>query len=296
MTSYPNGWYAILESSDIKEGCIKAVELFAQKFTVFRSFKNQVYVVDAFCPHLGANFEQGTIKDSSILCPFHSWKFNGIDGRCVDIPYMKKGKIPLNAKIKSFLCYEANGIVFLWFHSENKQPWTLPDVMEIYENGFVFQGRNEYFINCDIKDIPENGADTSHLKALHENFAAFEISSTKLRLFSEKIIKHKWKAEWKPSQISYLAKLKLIHTLFIFNKFNSFKLSVKIQQIGPGIVKLVLKSKFGIFMCLQTVTPIKPNFQRVIHRFYRYSNQLVILRYTIYNPTLVQHKKSLSRY
>ena len=60
---------------------------------VFRSQSGEVHVVDAYCPHLGANMAAGGIvKGDCLECPFHGWLFNGDDGSCAHIPYAKKSK------------------------------------------------------------------------------------------------------------------------------------------------------------------------------------------------------------
>jgi cholesterol 7-desaturase len=86
---YPNGWYAIAESSEVKKGTAKSINCLGENFVVFRSSKsNEVFILDAYCPHLGANLGVGgIIHDDCIECPFHQWKFSGSDGSCVNIPY-----------------------------------------------------------------------------------------------------------------------------------------------------------------------------------------------------------------
>lgn len=29
----------------------------------------------------------GVVKGKCIECPFHQWRFSGVDGTCVDVPY-----------------------------------------------------------------------------------------------------------------------------------------------------------------------------------------------------------------
>lgn len=86
---FPNGWYAIAESSEVKLGTSKSINCLGENFVVFRSSKsNKVFVLDAYCPHLGANLGVGGIVDGDCIeCPFHQWKFDGNDGNCVNIPY-----------------------------------------------------------------------------------------------------------------------------------------------------------------------------------------------------------------
>ena len=88
---YPNGWFAITESHKIKNGEIKSFKYFGTELAVFRGHSGEVSVMDAYCPHLGANIAiGGTVIDNCgndcVKCPFHGWTFRGSDGLCLQIP------------------------------------------------------------------------------------------------------------------------------------------------------------------------------------------------------------------
>ena len=60
---------------------------------VFRGEDGRAHVVDAYCPHIGANMAVGgRVSGSCIECPFHGWKFRGDDGKCTHIPTVAKSK------------------------------------------------------------------------------------------------------------------------------------------------------------------------------------------------------------
>jgi cholesterol 7-desaturase len=61
---------------------------------------------------------------------------------------------------------EVNGLIFIWHHVENEEPWELPVVNKIDSGEWVFHGKNEFLVNSHIQDIPENGADVGELKKL----------------------------------------------------------------------------------------------------------------------------------
>lgn len=72
-----------------------------QELVVFRDTKGLAHVLDAYCPHMGANLGVGgRVVGDCIECPFHGWKFRGHDGKCMEIPYSDKGEISacLNGK------------------------------------------------------------------------------------------------------------------------------------------------------------------------------------------------------
>lgn len=66
---------------------------------MFRGQDGQAYVVDAYCPHLGASLAAGgRVVGNCIECPFHGWQFQGEDGKCTRIPYAEKGEYPPNPR------------------------------------------------------------------------------------------------------------------------------------------------------------------------------------------------------
>jgi len=85
IPNYPNGWFRIMASKDIKKNEVKYVNLHGENMAVFRGDDNIVYALDAYCSHLGANLGiNGTVvHDRCIQCPFHAWIFDGKTGNCV---------------------------------------------------------------------------------------------------------------------------------------------------------------------------------------------------------------------
>ncbi|XP_015181168.1 PREDICTED: cholesterol 7-desaturase [Polistes dominula] len=279
---YPNGWFALLESSQLKVGEVKHVSALGENFAVFRTEKGIVKILDAYCPHLGANMgEGGRVRGECLECPFHKWLFCGDNGRCLDIPYTEK--VPNFVKTKSWRCCEVNKIIFVWYHAESATPDWQPQSHEKISNGsWRFQGRNEFIINCHIQDIAENGADMAHLSAVHG--PALFLSEDVMRL-----VRHTWSnASWTPQTSvskdesseemsmnknnpeddetkNHRANMTLRHSLLLFDRFDILELNVKVEQIGPGYVELLIETTFGNMFIIQTVTPIEPLLQRICH-------------------------------
>lgn len=66
----------------------------------------------------------------------------------------------------------------------------------------------------------------------------------------------------------HIADMNLRHSMKLFGKYEILTMNVRVQQVGPGYVQLFLSSAFGEFVILQTVVPVEPLMQRVLHRFY----------------------------
>jgi len=56
---YPNGWFALLRSRELEPGASISVNALGQNFAVFRDRRGTVHILDAYCPHLGANLGIG---------------------------------------------------------------------------------------------------------------------------------------------------------------------------------------------------------------------------------------------
>nr|XP_033332910.1 cholesterol 7-desaturase isoform X1 [Megalopta genalis]XP_033332912.1 cholesterol 7-desaturase isoform X1 [Megalopta genalis] len=279
---YPNGWFALLESFQLIRGQVKHVAALGENFAAFRTDNGTVRILDAYCPHLGANMaEGGRVRGDCLECPFHGWQFRGSDGQCDYIPYAEK--VPHIARTKTWKCCEANGIIFVWYHAEGLEPtWQPQTVSNVSNRTWRYQGRNEYLINCHIQEVAENGADTAHLSAVHGPAVLSNFIHPLAR-----IARHSWtNVGWTPhsslsenkssevdeknngDDMNHRAYTTLRHSLIIFEKYKLWHLDVYVQQIGPGYVEMMMETFFGPLCIFQTVTPMEPLLQKVVHVIY----------------------------
>lgn len=82
-------------------------------------------------------------------------------------------------------------------------------------------------------------------------------------------LQHAWSVQWKPDpEEKHIAVSTLHHELRLFDKLSFISVDVEAKQIGPGVVQLTFNSMFGRCILIETVTPIEPMLQRVLHRLY----------------------------
>ncbi|XP_008551501.1 cholesterol 7-desaturase nvd 1 [Microplitis demolitor] len=288
---YPNGWYALLESSELAKGQAKHVSALGENFAVFRTEKGNVNVIDAYCPHLGANLAKGgKVINDCLECPFHNWTFSG-DGKCQSIPYSKTD--PSKIKMKSWTCREVNKLIFVWYHAELADPeYEIESIPQIEDGSWQCHGRNEFHVTCHIQDLSENGADWAHLSVVH--------GPTKfMGMLPRSIVHHSWTGVgWQsnaPSDYNdepdhndnyqgilengkvrvrnnkikkHCGTINLHHKLLILNKFKILNLNVHGQQVGPGYVELFMDTALGPVCVIHVVVPLGPFLQRTIHLIY----------------------------
>ncbi|BES90330.1 Rieske [2Fe-2S] domain [Nesidiocoris tenuis] len=267
---FPNGWFAIAESSHVPKGKPLHVSALGENFAVFRGEDGQCHVLDASCPHLGANMAiGGRIIGNCIECPFHRWQFDGRDGKCSTIPFTEK--IPKFAEVKRWDSLEMNDLVFVHYNAEGESPtWAPEEIPEIKSRNFIYRGRNEFFVNAHIQQIPENGSDLVHFSALHSKSVICGGDITKQQTNWLNIFTHNWESVWHPStdpELKHIGISKLLHHID-FCGFKLGSLDADIRQVGPGYVELKFLTPLGRLVITQTVTPIEPLVQKVVHRVY----------------------------
>ena len=91
---FPRGWFMIAEADEVQSKALP-LRFFGRDFVIYRGESGKVFLMDAYCPHMGTHLGgnttsyvviDGQIEGDSIRCPYHAWRF-GPDGKCDDIPY-----------------------------------------------------------------------------------------------------------------------------------------------------------------------------------------------------------------
>uniref|UniRef100_A0A3P9K5W9 cholesterol 7-desaturase n=1 Tax=Oryzias latipes TaxID=8090 RepID=A0A3P9K5W9_ORYLA len=272
---YPNGWYRVLDSFMLRKAEVKSVSILGQQLAVFRGEDGKAYVLDAYCPHLGANLAVGgQVSGNCLECPFHGWQFNGGDGKCVKIPYSQK--VPESAKVRSWISCELNNQILVWFHCDGEEPtWSVPEQEEISNGSLVYRGRVEHFISAHIQEVAENAGDVAHLSHVHGPGA---VGAWDLRYINSKVcefLRHDWKVEWEANKPEkHCSEMNLKHNLTLFGSHCSLMdMDVVARQVGPSLVFLEFKHRFlGRGMMLQSVTPVEPLLQCSTHTLYYQAN------------------------
>ncbi|PQO38412.1 Rieske (2Fe-2S) protein [Blastopirellula marina] len=76
-------FYKIATLADLPEQGGRLVVVDDAWIGLFRSAE-EIYAVDAMCPHAGANLAKGEVCDGVVSCPVHLWRFRLSDGRYLD--------------------------------------------------------------------------------------------------------------------------------------------------------------------------------------------------------------------
>ena len=76
---------AVANISDVPNYGKKVVTVSAQEILLV-NIKGTVYACENECPHQGSPMSGAVIKEGSISCPRHGYRFSLLDGRCAEHP------------------------------------------------------------------------------------------------------------------------------------------------------------------------------------------------------------------
>ncbi len=162
----PNGWFAVAQGDELAPGEVRGLRYFGEELVAFRTEGGEARVLDAYCPHLGANIGRGgKVEGDTIRCPFHGWRFAG-DGACVEVPYAER--IPPRARLRAWPALERNGVLWVWRHAEGKPPdWDVPLIPEIGDSDWTEPERYRWKIRSRNQEMAENAVDRAHFRYVH---------------------------------------------------------------------------------------------------------------------------------
>lgn len=159
---YPNGWFAVAFSSDLKPERMVRRRLMGQDIIVYRTKRGKVVAARPYCPHLGAHIGYGgTVEGDNVVCPFHRFAF-APSGRCVATGY---GTTPPKIRLETSPARETNGVIMVWWHTGGDPPsWELPELRSAM---FRHPVQMCTTLTACPQDMAENFVDTGHISVLH---------------------------------------------------------------------------------------------------------------------------------
>ena len=85
-------WYFAGLSGDVKPGQMVRREIAGEPINLGRDKSGKIFAMRDICPHRAAPLSKGCIKDGTVECPYHGWRFGIEDGACQDIPALCEGQ------------------------------------------------------------------------------------------------------------------------------------------------------------------------------------------------------------
>lgn len=111
VAAHPDHWYPAAWSRDLKPGNTLATSFGGEPIVLVRPAQGPVFALEDRCAHRQVPLSKGVVRDATVRCCYHGWSYDA-SGRCVDVPYLGKGKLPNG--VRSYPCHECDGLIFVW--------------------------------------------------------------------------------------------------------------------------------------------------------------------------------------
>ncbi|MGI9391072.1 MAG: Rieske 2Fe-2S domain-containing protein [Boseongicola sp.] len=194
-----NAWYVAAWSDEATRDPAQSTVL-GEKICVFRNSDNEVIALEDACPHRKLPLSKGRLKGDTIECGYHGLTFD-CAGQCVWAP--GGGRIPSNAKVRTYPVHEKYGLVWIWMG--NAAIADPADIFEIENFGDPAWGINRgaaMELQCNYLYMTDNLLDPTHVAWVHEgSFAQDATKDTPLRVTKTDngVIVHRWMMDVEPA-------------------------------------------------------------------------------------------------
>lgn len=98
-------WQCLGAADDYRDGKAHKVRAFDTDLVAYADRAGVIHLLDARCPHMGADLSKGQIVGDYIDCPAHRWRWNGA-GRCV-------GGSPKLLPVRAWTSEERDGLLYV---------------------------------------------------------------------------------------------------------------------------------------------------------------------------------------
>ena len=142
------------------------VKCLGEYFVAFRDTGGRLGLLDARCPHRGADLSFSAVEESGIRCGHCYWKFD-VDGNVLDLP-LEPPDSPLwkEGRAAAFAVREYGGLIWACLGPQDD----LPDLPEFEWTRVAPEQRylSRFLVECNYMQAVEGGLDAARVAALLE--------------------------------------------------------------------------------------------------------------------------------
>ena len=157
--AHPDHWYPLAWSRELKPGRSLAARFAGDPIVLVRPKEGPVFALEDRCAHRQVPLSNGLVEGCTVRCGYHGWAYNEA-GKCIDVPYLGKGKLPNG--VRSYPCREVEGVILVFPGDPAKADAVpLPALGSVADPRYKTRrfGRE---INCHYSFMHENLMDMNH--------------------------------------------------------------------------------------------------------------------------------------
>ncbi|EHH69197.1 ring hydroxylating dioxygenase alpha subunit [Gluconobacter morbifer G707] len=159
VRSNPDYWYPVAWSRELKRGKTIGTRYAGQPIALVRPMDGKVFALEDRCAHRQVPLSLGKVSGEAVQCCYHGWAY-GRSGRCIDVPYLGKGKLPNG--VRTYPCREQDGLIFIFPGDPAKADSVpFPKLGSVADPAYKTRRFGEK-VNCHYSFMHENLMDMNH--------------------------------------------------------------------------------------------------------------------------------------
>ena len=109
--AHPDYWYPLAWSHELKAGHTLGRRFAGQPIVLYRGSSGRVFALEDRCAHRQVPLHLGVVSGDELKCHYHGWTYD-CSGKCVDVPYLGKDRLPNG--VKGYPAREVQGLIFVF--------------------------------------------------------------------------------------------------------------------------------------------------------------------------------------
>jgi phenylpropionate dioxygenase-like ring-hydroxylating dioxygenase large terminal subunit len=155
-------WHVVAYAPDLPEGKPVAARLLDEDLVLWR-VGEEVHAWRDLCLHRGTRLSLGTVRDDTLICPYHGWTYNQ-EGQCVRFPAHPNQTPPVRARVTVYQARVRFG--WVWVSLGNPAD-DVPAFPEWSDDAFRKIHCGPYLYKAGGPRAIENFLDVTHFPFVH---------------------------------------------------------------------------------------------------------------------------------
>ncbi len=201
------GWYAICSAQTLKPGELYHFSMFNEPLVLYKDKNSTARCIKDLCPHRGASFINGVLRNGELTCPYHGGRFSS-EGECLNLDRItcqhivdsKYNNYAKKIHLFQYPCIEKDDYIFIYYTGNaktNLNDFEINDSLEDSRtDSYGFNSKScayeEVYVDfkCDWTRIIENHLDILHIFWIHgDTIPDKDVNKSAITSFNQKITK-----------------------------------------------------------------------------------------------------------
>ncbi len=109
--AHPDYWYPVAWSDELPVGKTLGRRFAGLPIVLYRGAAGRVFALEDRCAHRQVPLHLGVVQGENLKCHYHGWSYDR-SGKCVDVPYLGKERLPNG--VKGYPARELDGLIFVF--------------------------------------------------------------------------------------------------------------------------------------------------------------------------------------